>query len=85
MRVIASDGGLLQGGFLKKEKKNPDEVDGGEKKSCWPSLPISVSQSDEVIKHQPALYINDVTAEEILDTSSRETACLAAEEDFILI
>lgn len=33
-----------------------------EEKSCVPSLPISVSQSDEVIKHQPALYINDVTA-----------------------
>lgn len=56
---------------------------GGEKKSCSPSLPISVSQSDEVIKHQLALYINDVTAREFW------TPCpwrlLAAEEDFIVI
>lgn len=39
---------------------------GGEEKSHAsppsPPLPISVSQSDEVIKHQPALYINDATA-----------------------
>lgn len=41
---------------------NADEEDGGENKSDWPSLPIPVSESDEVIKHQPALYINDVTA-----------------------
>lgn len=44
------------------EKKNADEEDGREEKSYRPSLHISVSQSDEVIKHQPALYINDVTA-----------------------
>lgn len=37
---------------------------GREKKSCWPSIPISVSQSTEVIKHQVAWYINDVTARE---------------------
>lgn len=49
-------------------KKNADEEDGREKKSCWPSLPISVSQSDEVIKHQPALYINDVTARDFWTT-----------------
>lgn len=36
---------------------------GGEKKSCSTSLPVSVSQLDEVIKHQLALYINDVTAQ----------------------
>jgi len=42
-------------------EENADEEDGGEEKSGWPSLPIPVSQSDEVIKHQPALYINDVT------------------------
>lgn len=52
----------MQGCCFEKKKKNADEEDGGEKKSCRPSLPISVSQSDEVIKLQPALYINDVTA-----------------------
>ncbi len=66
-------------------EKNADEEDGGEKKSCRPSLPISVSQSDEVIKHQPALYINDVTSRGLLDTPSPEAAWLEAEEDFILI
>lgn len=65
------------------EKKMLMKRKGGEKKSCSPSLPISVSQSDEVIKHQLALYINDVTAREFW------TPCpwrlLAAEEDFIVI
>lgn len=46
------------------KKKNPDGEDGGKKKSCSSALPISVFQSDEVIKHQPALYINDVTAQD---------------------
>lgn len=69
-----------------KKKKNADEEEGGREKvmlALPPSLPISVSQSDEVIKHQLALYINDVTAREFW------TPCpwrlLAAEEDFIVI
>lgn len=83
--------GLCTAVVLGEKKKLLMKRTGGEKKSCWPSLPISVSQSDEVIKHQPALYINDVTARDFFfffffwTPLSPETAWLEAEEDFILI
>ena len=71
----------------KNENKIADEEDEGEeeKKSCRPSLPISVSQSDEVIKHQPALYINDATARDFWTPCPQRLLGWKAEEDFLLI
>lgn len=65
-------------------KKNADEEEGGREKvmlALPPSLFLSLGH--QVIKHQLALYIIDVTAREFW------TPCpwrlLAAEEDFIVI
>lgn len=50
----------------------------------FPSLFLSFL-SDEVTKQGLAMYINDGTARDFLDTPSLETAWLAAEKDFTVI
>lgn len=50
----------------------------------FPSL-FSCFLSDEVTKQELAVYINDGTTQDFLDTLSLGTAWLAAEEAFIVI